>query len=109
MDGEAVPHFTPEIVAEQVGERLAAVDVEVVHHEVNGFGFRVLQGQIEEYLRKLDPGSVRRGVCEVAACLGLYRTEHRTHWPCRAVRIHYRVSPHGPVRLARKVALRYAA
>jgi hypothetical protein len=43
VDGEAVPDLSPEFVSEQVGERLLAVDVEVIDNQMDGFGFGVLE------------------------------------------------------------------
>ena len=42
MDAEAVPDFPAEFLAEQVGERLPAMNVKVIQHQMDGLGFRVL-------------------------------------------------------------------
>jgi len=36
MNGESVPDLAADLRAEQVRQRLAAMDVQVVHHEVDG-------------------------------------------------------------------------
>jgi hypothetical protein len=41
------------------------MDVEVVHEQVNGLCFRVLQGQGDEHLSELKAGTVRRGEREM--------------------------------------------
>jgi hypothetical protein len=51
------------------------VDVEVVQHQMDGFGGGVLHDQVEGHLRELKPGAVGRGEGEVAARLGFYGAE----------------------------------
>lgn len=43
------------------------MDIQVVHHQADGLGFRILQGQVEGYLRELKRRAVRRGEGEVPA------------------------------------------
>ena len=41
MDAEAVPDFPAEFLAVQVGERLPAMNIKVVQHQMDVRGFRV--------------------------------------------------------------------
>src|SRR5665213_1189125 len=52
------------------------MNVQVVHHQVDGRCFRVLKSQPEGCLCELDRRTIRRGECEVPARLRLYRTEN---------------------------------
>src|SRR6202035_4416489 len=52
------------------------MDVQVIHHQMDGFGFRVLKGQFENDLRELDCRAIGRGKCEVPGRLWLYRAEN---------------------------------
>ena len=49
---------------------------EVVHDQVDGFGRGVGQSQMKQDLRELVAGSIRGGIGEMAARLGLYGTEN---------------------------------
>jgi hypothetical protein len=44
MDRESLPDFRSHFGAVDIGQRLPAMDVEVVHYQVNGLCFRVFQG-----------------------------------------------------------------
>lgn len=72
---EAVPDFTADLVAEQVGQGFAAMHVEVVQDQVDGRGCRVLESQVEGHFGELECGPIRRGEGEVAADFRLYRAE----------------------------------
>ena len=51
------------------------MDIQVVHHQMNGLGFRILNGQLECHLGEFKPRTVRRGKGEVPTCFGLYCAE----------------------------------
>ena len=95
MDGEAVPNFSRHFCAVDISERLPAMDVEVVHYEVNGFGFRVCRRQLDGNLSELKGRTIRRGEGEMTTPFSALR--RREHRPCRNVRIRYRVSLPVPV------------
>src|ERR1017187_3036337 len=52
------------------------MNIQVVHHQMDGLGFRVLKSQLEGYLRKLNRRTIWRREYEVLARLRLYRTEN---------------------------------
>ena len=53
VHGETVPDFIADLLTEQVCERFAAMDVEIVDNRVNGSDGRVLEGQMDRNLDKL--------------------------------------------------------
>jgi hypothetical protein len=55
MDGEAIPDFCSHFRAEDGGQRFPAMDVEVVHYQVDGLRFRVCHRQRDGNLSELDP------------------------------------------------------
>lgn len=61
VNGEAVPDFCGHLVAEDVAQRLATVDVQVVHYQVDGFGSRVGQRQTDCDLGELKARTIRCG------------------------------------------------
>ena len=64
MQGKSVPDLCADLGAESVGQRLATVDVQVVHHQVDGCGVRILERQIASHPGELESGAVRRGILE---------------------------------------------
>src|ERR1700756_863756 len=70
VHGEAFPEFAASLAAITVGEGFAAVDVEIIHHQVNGPGTGVLLGQFKAHLCELATRTVRCGEGEVAASFG---------------------------------------
>src|SRR6266576_3320679 len=52
------------------------MDVQVIHYQMDGLGFRILKGQLKNDLCELDRRAIRCGKCEVAARLWLYRAEN---------------------------------
>ena len=54
MNGEAVPDLTAQCEAKCAGQRLAAMNMEVVHHEMDRLSCRVLQRQFADDSRKLN-------------------------------------------------------
>jgi hypothetical protein len=44
MNGEPVPDLAADFFSKGIGQGFAAVRVEIVHHQVNGPGVRVLHG-----------------------------------------------------------------
>src|SRR5258708_37724185 len=52
------------------------MNIQVVHHQMDGLGLRILNGQVEGYLCELKRRSVRRGEGEVPARLRLYGAEN---------------------------------
>src|SRR5882724_5253811 len=75
VNGKAVPDLAAHLGAESVLEGFAAMDIEIVHDEVDGLSRRVCQRQVADYSRKFKPGTIRRRECKVASRLGLYCTE----------------------------------
>src|SRR5215471_11892062 len=73
--GEALPQLAASLFPIAVGQGFGAVDVEIVHHQVNGPGARVLSGQFKAHPRELEPRPVWRREGEVPAGFGLDRTE----------------------------------
>src|ERR1019366_5186419 len=55
---------------------LSAMNVQVVHHQMDGLGLRVLKSQLESYLGEFNRCTIWCGECEVPARLRLYRTEN---------------------------------
>jgi hypothetical protein len=75
VNRESVPHLSADLGTKGVSERLPAVDVEVIQHEMNLRRTGVAKGELKDHLGELKAGSVRRGEGEMTASLGLYRTE----------------------------------
>ena len=75
MDRESAPYVPADFFAEQIRQRLTAMDVEVIHNEMDRVGVGVLHRQIEGYLSELDGRAVRCGKREVAPGLRLNRAE----------------------------------
>ena len=76
VNGEPIPDLAANLCAENVRQGLAAVDIQVVYYQMNGLGFRILQGQVEGYLCELKRRPVRRGEGEVPTRLRLYSAEN---------------------------------
>ncbi len=76
MDGEAVPDLRGHLIAENVRQALSSMDVEIVHHQVNRFGVRIGERQIEDYLGEFEAGTVRCRVGEMTSGFRLYRAEN---------------------------------
>ena len=54
MDGEAIPDFCGHFRAEDIRQGLPAMDVEVVHYQVDRFRFRIRQRQGDGHLGELE-------------------------------------------------------
>lgn len=52
------------------------MDIEVVHHQMDGFGVRVLERQFSRYLGELHCRAIRGSEGEMAASFRLHRTEN---------------------------------
>src|SRR5215472_9921081 len=52
------------------------MDIEVIHHHMNGLGFRVCLRQALHHARELVPGSIWGGGGEMPAGLGLHHAEN---------------------------------
>ena len=52
VNGESIPDFAADLLAEQVRQRLAPMDVQVVHDEMDRVGVRILDCQIDQYLNE---------------------------------------------------------
>ena len=76
MDSESPPDFSGHFGSEHVRQRLLAMDIEIVHHQVNRLGARVCQGQANRYLSELETRTIRRGEREVPTGLRLYGAEN---------------------------------
>ena len=55
VHGKAVPDIAAELLAEQISQRMATVNVEIVHHDVNGPWGWVLERQLDRNLGELSP------------------------------------------------------
>ena len=76
MDRESVPDFGGHFDAEDIGQRLPAVDIEVVHHQVNGLCFRILQRQSDDNLSELKGRTVGCREGEMSPRFRLYCAEN---------------------------------
>src|SRR5258707_8935877 len=76
MDSESVPYLPANILTKCVRQRFAAVDVEIVHDQMDGVGLRVLHRHITGCQSELERRAVGRGVCEMATGFGLYGAEN---------------------------------
>jgi len=76
MDGETIPDFGAKLDAQEVGQRLATMNIEIVHYQMDGFGLHVLQGDLEGYLGELHSRTIRRGKGEMASRFRFYGTEN---------------------------------
>ena len=76
VHGEPVPNVSALLLAEVIGQRFAAVYVEVVHHEVNRFCSRVLPHDVPHHARELGAGAVGGGCGEVAAGLRFHYAKY---------------------------------
>src|SRR5258708_20999506 len=76
MDSESVPYLAANILTKCVRQRFAAVDVEIVHDQMDGVGLRVLHRHITGCQSELERRAVGRGVCEMATGFGLYGAEN---------------------------------
>jgi hypothetical protein len=75
MDGEAIPDFCGHFRAEDIRQRLTAVDIEVVHYQVDGFRFRVRHRQGDCNASELKARTIGRGKGEMTACFGFHSAE----------------------------------
>src|ERR1035438_1652885 len=69
VNRESAPDLSADLGTKGVCERLLAMDVEVIQHEMNLLRVGVTQGELKDHLGELKAGSVRRSEGEVAACL----------------------------------------
>src|SRR5487761_1079118 len=76
MDGESIPESAALPLAEVSDQRLAAVDIQVIHHEVDGVGLRVVLYDALHQIGKLVTGTIRCRRGEVAAGLWLHGAEY---------------------------------
>src|SRR5260370_1452948 len=60
MDGESIPDFCGHFRPEDILQRLPAMDVEVVHYQVDRFRFRVCHRQGDGNLSELKTRTSRR-------------------------------------------------
>jgi hypothetical protein len=73
---KSVPDLRAKLHAEQIGERLAAVDIEIVQHQVDGRCRHVLQGDFSGHFGEFEGRTIRCREGEMTACLGLYGAEN---------------------------------
>lgn len=76
MDREAVPDFRGHFCAIDIGQRLPAMDVEIVHYQVNGLRIRIFQRQSDDNLSELKSRTVRCREGEMPTRFRLYCAEH---------------------------------
>jgi hypothetical protein len=72
---EAVPDLSTDLLTEQIGKRLAAMDVEVIHYQVDGPGSGILERKLEADFGEFGAGAIRRGEGEVATGLRFHGAE----------------------------------
>ena len=70
MNGEARPQLAAALGAKVIGERLLAMGVEVVHHQMNGFGCRIALGNPFKRGGKTRRRAVGGSVSVMASPLG---------------------------------------
>src|SRR4029077_16837799 len=80
MHGEPVPERSALLLTETLHQRVATMDIEVVHDQMNGLSNRVCLHHALHPSRDLVAGAIRGGSSEVAAGLGL----HHAEYICRA-------------------------
>src|SRR5580704_344800 len=76
MNGEPIPDFRRHCLTKDIRQYLAAMDVQVVHYQMDGFRFRVCQCQGHGHLGELEAGTIRRGEGEVPPSLRFYGAEN---------------------------------
>ena len=75
VDRESIPDFPADVFAEQIRQRLTAMDIQIVQNQMDRICFRICHRQVKDNLGELNGGSIRRWEREVTACLWLYRAE----------------------------------
>src|ERR1035437_1468287 len=76
MNGEAVPDLIADLCPEGIRQRLAAVDVEVIHDEMDGVCLRVLHRQLAGDAGEFECRAIRCGEGEMPPGLRLYSAKH---------------------------------
>jgi hypothetical protein len=75
MYPEAIPYFGGHCGSVDISQRLPAMDVEIVHYQMNDLGCRVCQRQRDRYLSELKTRTIRRREREMTASFRLYCAE----------------------------------
>ena len=76
VDGKPIPDFSADLFSEQIRHGFAAMDVEIIHNQMDRLRFRVCQRQFEDNLSELNGGSVGSGEREVPPGLWLNGAEN---------------------------------
>src|SRR5438477_9720708 len=76
MHREAVPDSSAKVGSIVLGERLAAVDVQVVHNQMDGGSHRVIFHEITYHVSELSRRAVRCWPREMHTCFRLYGAEN---------------------------------
>jgi len=76
VHGEAVPESAAALLAVEAGQGLAAVDVEIIHHPVDGLRFRVVLGHSADGLGEFSRGAASGGKSKMLSRLGFHRAEN---------------------------------
>jgi hypothetical protein len=76
VDGEPIPDFAADFRAQKIRQGFAAMDVQIIHDQMDGLGLHVLCGNFEGHLSELQPRTIRRREGEMAARFGFYRAEN---------------------------------
>ena len=105
VNHQSAPQLPPWLRPEGIRERLAPVNVQVIHHHVNRLGPWIAAYQGLHDLRELRGRTVRRGPSEVPASFGLHRTENIR----RVAALVFAVPLNGPARPESVGALWHAA
>jgi hypothetical protein len=76
VHGEPVPDFAADRLAEKIGEGFTVMAIQVVQDQMDGLRFRLLKGQMADYLSELNARTIWCGTGEVASRFGLYGAEN---------------------------------
>ena len=76
VNGKPIPDLAAELGAVEVRQGLLVVDVQVIHHQMDGLGLRICKGQLGQDLSEFKPRTIGCGKGEMAACLRFYSTEN---------------------------------
>ena len=76
VNGEPIPKISAFLLTEVIDQRLAAVDIEVIHDDVNGLGEGILLYQMPHHASEFGTGSVRRRGSEVPSGLRFYNAKY---------------------------------
>jgi len=76
MNSEPIPDFGSDLLAEGVSQGFSAVDVEVIHHQMDGAGVGIGERQLRNHHGELQTRAIRRCKGEVVSGQRLYGAEN---------------------------------